>query len=142
MSKPVSLPRRLEDQKKNRTRTATWAGADDADLDRDGTATVHTPGERSERYAVTRFPCDLSGRAYRVVKCVLGGDAYDVLIADRPADDICDCRGHTRYGYCKHVDALRALIADGRLPDEQAHPGDDHDFREDFAARFETTYCV
>jgi hypothetical protein len=42
-------------------------------------------------------------------------DAYDVgLFLD--GSESCDCVGHERWGHCKHVGALRMLIARGKLP--------------------------
>ena len=29
--------------------------------------------------------------------------------------DSCTCKGHTYGGYCKHVDAIRALVSAGKL---------------------------
>src|SRR5262245_336841 len=43
-----------------------------------------------------------------------GDESYDVLLD--AGGDSCTCPGHTYHGYCKHVDALRALRAAGRLP--------------------------
>ena len=110
----VHLPARKSDRCGCR-RTSQWV-RDTGDLtDRDGTITIEATGCKPERYAVTRFPADMSGRAYRVRKCVVGGESYDVLIADRPAEDLCDCKGFCRFAYCKHVDALRAHIAAGHF---------------------------
>jgi hypothetical protein len=67
-----------------------------------------------DEYAVEEFPADLAGRAFRCVKP--SGDHYDVLVADREQDDICDCYGFTAHGRCKHVDCLRDLISEGQLP--------------------------
>jgi hypothetical protein len=38
--------------------------------------------------------------------------SYDVLLASR-GHDCCDCKGHERYSACKHVAALRSLVAEG-----------------------------
>jgi hypothetical protein len=55
------------------------------------------------------------GLAYRVEKPGFEGDeTYDVLLEIE--GDSCTCPGHTYGGYCKHVDALRALHAQGKLP--------------------------
>src|SRR5262245_27925329 len=46
-------------------------------------------------------------------------NSYDVLIAPRQSDDLCECPGHLRWGHrtvCRHRAALRALMAEGRLP--------------------------
>jgi hypothetical protein len=55
------------------------------------------------------------GLAYKVEKPGFeGSDEYDVLLEIE--GDSCTCKGHTYCGYCKHVDALRALHTQGRLP--------------------------
>ena len=41
--------------------------------------------------------------------------AYSVLI-ENEQDSSCTCKGHTYGGYCRHVDAIRALLTAGRLP--------------------------
>jgi hypothetical protein len=70
-------------------------------------------------YAVTEFPADLSGRAFRCQKLADAPDAecesYDVLVSDRPQADLCDCRGFVSTGHCKHLDCLRDLLAHGQL---------------------------
>lgn len=78
-----------------------------------GTLTYQAKGEVS-RYAVSEFPADLPGRAFAVRKA--DGETYDVLVADRPQNDLCDCRGFARYGRCKHLDVLRDLLAHDQLP--------------------------
>lgn len=67
-----------------------------------------------DEYAVTEFPCDFAGRAFRVEK--LGGDAYDVMIGDSPRSDTCECWGFLRYGKCRHVACLRDVLANNLLP--------------------------
>lgn len=42
------------------------------------------------------------------------GESYDVLL-ENEQDASCTCPGHTFGGYCKHVDATRALLAAGKL---------------------------
>jgi hypothetical protein len=54
------------------------------------------------------------GRAFRLERSGLEGDSsYDVLLD--AGGDSCTCKGHTYGGYCKHVDALRALTQAGKL---------------------------
>jgi hypothetical protein len=53
------------------------------------------------------------GRAFRFEKPAPEVDVYDVLL--EPSGDSCTCKGHTYGGYCKHVDACRALIGAGKL---------------------------
>src|SRR5262249_6271716 len=49
------------------------------------------------------------GMAYRLEKPGHeGDDVYDVLL--EVEGDSCTCPGHTYGGYCRHVDALRALL--------------------------------
>jgi hypothetical protein len=53
-------------------------------------------------------------------------DSYEVLVdADRPTGSVCCCKGFERWGWhkdaegnlvsCRHIDALLALVAQGRL---------------------------
>ena len=42
-------------------------------------------------------------------------DTYSVLL-ENEQDSSCTCKGHTYHGYCKHVEACRALLAEGKLP--------------------------
>src|SRR5262245_9454094 len=77
---------------------------------------------RTDRYAVEPLPCD-HGRAFRVLKLTDDrGDAvpYDVFLS-RLADS-CECLGFLRHRHCRHVEALRALLAAGRLPVAPAAP--------------------
>jgi hypothetical protein len=66
-------------------------------------------------YRVVEFKNAL-GRAFRLVKVAGGSDRettnYDVLI-DPHGHDSCECRGFLRHGHCKHVDAIRSMIAEG-----------------------------
>jgi hypothetical protein len=48
---------------------------------------------------------------YRVRKVLPETDCYDIDLAA----GTCDCPGCTRWGHCKHLDAVRALKAAGRL---------------------------
>lgn len=48
-----------------------------------------------------------------------GDDAYQTLLAN-PQDTVCSCRGHLRYGYCAHVSALQALLAEGHIDHPEA----------------------
>jgi hypothetical protein len=87
-------------------------------------------GKESSSYFVEPLPCDFGRAAFRLVKfdCdrVPGEpDAYEVLIHDTRTDSVCPCRGFEKHGWhldaegkptaCKHLDALLALVADGRL---------------------------
>jgi hypothetical protein len=68
-------------------------------------------GRLTKSYAVTPAPSDF-GTAYRVESRV-EGKAYDVLL-DGPATS-CTCPGFCYTGGCKHVAALLALQAEGRV---------------------------
>ncbi len=68
---------------------------------------THDLGPAARCFSVTKFAADRTA-----------GDQpyYDVVIS--PAGDDCDCRGHLRYGWktaCRHVAAVRCLIAKGKL---------------------------
>ena len=75
-------------------------------------------------YWLERILCDFPASvAYRLEKVhgFPGSDreenVYHVLLVDDPADqhDDCSCKGHVRWGHCRHVDSLRALRAGGIL---------------------------
>lgn len=71
-------------------------------------------GEQAH-YWVQTMPSDW-GLAYRLERAAFEGEGtYDVLF-ENEQDSSCTCPGHTYGGYCKHVDALRALMAAGKLP--------------------------
>jgi hypothetical protein len=91
-----------------------------------------TEGAKFDIYSV--IPLSLgegypdASAAYRLEKHVDHGAepcVYDVLFDGRGKAS-CDCRGHVRYGYCRHSSALTALIAKGRLPlaADQSHVAD------------------
>lgn len=65
-------------------------------------------------YHLQELPTDLAGRAFR---CEKHGheeeSSYDVLVDGR--NSICECKGFNRWGHCKHVEALTALVAAGKL---------------------------
>ncbi len=70
------------------------------------------------------------GRAFRVEKPgTEGTDVYDVMLASASRhDDSCTCPGNTWGGYCRHLDALRALDAADLLPKLGSYkPGHDSD---------------
>jgi hypothetical protein len=69
------------------------------------------------RYWVAPVPSDW-GMAYHVDKdgCPFdGGHNHDVLI-ESEQDGSCSCQGFTAHGHCRHLDALRSLLAAGKLP--------------------------
>ena len=70
-------------------------------------------GEQAH-YWVDPLPSEF-GLYYRLEKPGFEGtDCYDVLLEIEGSS--CTCPGHSYGGYCRHVDALRALHAQGRLP--------------------------
>jgi len=75
-----------------------------------------TQDDKPAHYWVSAFPSDW-GRAFRVERSGQEGkDVYDVCLEENDQADSCTCPGNTYGGYCKHVDALRALDAAGALP--------------------------
>ena len=72
-------------------------------------------------YIVTETKTAWNGRAFRLQKGVdqAGSDAeaasYEVFIGIGDRNRVCPCKGHTRWGDCKHAAALAALIDGGKL---------------------------
>jgi hypothetical protein len=71
-------------------------------------------GTESADYFLTEIPSDF-GRGFRVEKigleCQEG--AYHVNLDG--GNKTCECKGHLKWGHCKHADGLAALVAAGRL---------------------------
>lgn len=85
-----------------------------------GGTVVYSAIRQYARYWMEAIPCGLPGRAYRFAKVVTAGEeggCYECLLADRAEQDLCDCRGFTSTGHCKHLDILRDLDAAGQLPE-------------------------
>jgi hypothetical protein len=76
-----------------------------------------TAGRVSADYALRPIPSQIGGRAFELTKLGLlaDGECYHVRLTGDARQDSCDCRGHVAHGHCKHVDALAALVAAGRL---------------------------
>jgi len=92
-----------------------------------GTVVYSAVGQHA-RYWVEEFPADLAGRAFRFVKVVSAGEeggAYECLAADRQDDDLCDCKGFTAHGHCKHLDVIRDLLAHNQLTPPMSNPDAD-----------------
>ncbi len=70
-------------------------------------------GDRTTYYTVHEIPCDIGGRGFEVHKLGLG-TLYHVRVG-RPDDCSCECLGFLRYGRCRHVLGLLALVAEGLL---------------------------
>jgi hypothetical protein len=113
----------LPDTTSAKNRGYRWEPADAA-AGFDGTLTYQAK-EEFARYRVTEFPTDLAGRAFRCEKVRGGSDkeetAYDVLTGDAGEPDACTCKGFQRYQRCRHLDCLRDLLAEGRLPSPLAN---------------------
>jgi hypothetical protein len=89
----------------------------------DGTGTIRITCDRViETYQVQTFAA-YDGAATGVSLTKTDGTRYDVAIphmgpvgyAALPAGT-CDCKGHTRWSHCKHLDALLVLANRGQLP--------------------------
>jgi hypothetical protein len=72
-----------------------------------------TAAGRSQFYAVVEIRCEIGGRGFAVHR--LGqGNLYHVRVG-KPQDCSCECLGFLRWGRCKHVLGLKALIQQGEL---------------------------
>lgn len=70
-------------------------------------------GVKSQFYTFREIPCDIGGRGFGVHR--LGqGTLYHVRVG-KPEDRSCECMGFLRWGHCKHVAGLLALIKQGLL---------------------------
>jgi len=75
-------------------------------------------GGHATRYAVLEFPVGgpgWDGRAFNLIKD--DGSDYQVFLARNGHDCRCDCIGAERFGHCRHMDAMRHLLREGRLED-------------------------
>ena len=72
-----------------------------------------TADRRSDFYTVVEIRCDIGGRGFAVHRLGMG-NLYHVRVGD-PADSSCECLGFLRWGRCRHVLGLRALIRQGEL---------------------------
>lgn len=64
-------------------------------------------------YTFVEIPCEIGGRGFAMHRTGLG-TLYHVRVGEAEDCD-CDCRGFLRWGYCKHVLGLLALIQAGKL---------------------------
>ncbi len=71
-------------------------------------------GQVKNGYTLARLASDF-GTAFRLGKADVGGcgEDYDVLLHGRESS--CTCKGNSYHGHCKHVEALQALIAAGKI---------------------------
>jgi hypothetical protein len=72
-----------------------------------------TIGKESTFYTACEIPCEIGGRGFAVHRTGLG-TLYHVRVG-APEDCSCECMGHLRYGYCRHVQGLLALLQAGKL---------------------------
>ena len=86
-------------------------------------ALVITQDELRVFYTLREIKCAIGGRGFRLDKCAAGTgsdreeNGYDVHV-DGAADGSCTCKGfvYHRHGRpCKHLDAVRFLLARGVL---------------------------
>ncbi len=67
----------------------------------------------SQFYTFREIPCEIGGRGFAVHR--LGqGNLYHVRVS-APDDCSCECLGFLRWGRCKHVSGLTALLRNGQL---------------------------
>src|SRR5262245_25657809 len=70
-------------------------------------------GNKTQFYTFKAIPCEIGGRGFAVHR--LGqGNLYHVRV-NEPEDSSCECMGFLRWGRCKHVAGLTALIRSGHL---------------------------
>ena len=70
-------------------------------------------GEKTSYYTLHEITCEIGGRGFAVHR--LGqGNLYHVRVG-KPEDCSCECLGFLRWGRCKHVLGLKALIRQGEL---------------------------
>jgi hypothetical protein len=73
-----------------------------------------TQDGKEDRYTAVRVPADF-GTGYLVEKTTDPNSSYHVLIAAAPGRHSCECKGWLRWGRCRHVSALLALKAAGKI---------------------------
>jgi hypothetical protein len=67
---------------------------------------------------LAELPTQIAGRAFSLAKVGHAGEEdgdYHILVGTNPADTSCTCKGWTYKSRCKHVAALSALVAAGRV---------------------------
>src|SRR5262245_13197450 len=73
-----------------------------------------TVGKEQADYMLTPIPADF-GRGFKLEKIGLEGNGETYHVNLGGDGGTCECKGWLRWGHCKHVDGLAALIAAGRL---------------------------
>ena len=82
-------------------------------FDRDEMTLVIAVGKLAVAYCLFELPCDDAGRrVWRLGKYDLT-EKYTVSVKAGVAE--CDCKGGVYAGHCKHGDALKSLVAAGKL---------------------------
>jgi hypothetical protein len=82
--------------------------------DRDGVGVFAvTAGGATAFYTLREIPCAIGGRGFAVHRLGVG-NLYHVRIG-QPEDCSCECKGFLRYGSCRHVLGLLALLREGKL---------------------------
>ncbi len=81
---------------------------------RDGLGLLRITKDRRTHYYVFReIRCDIGGRGFAVHRLGLGSLYHVRVGSDRESS--CECLGFLRYGRCKHVQGLSALIGHNLL---------------------------
>jgi hypothetical protein len=81
----------------------------------------HIKGDVPAHYFLKAVPCEIGGLGYEVQHLeVDGGECYSGHIDGERSS--CSCPGGVFNGRCKHIDALRSLLAAGKLPPAPAMP--------------------
>jgi hypothetical protein len=87
--------------------------------DTDGWAAVAiTVGKQTDTYLLHTIPTDFGtgALAFEVEKLdadLATVETYHVLL--NGPESSCDCKGHERWGHCKHKDGIQAAVNTGRL---------------------------
>lgn len=82
-----------------------------------GVLTLTEAGRPETSFWLTPVRSDW-GRAYRLDKFrAEGGETYRVCLSPEDGRHSCTCPGHSYRGKCRHVSALLAIVAAGRMPD-------------------------
>lgn len=73
--------------------------------------------KESTEYRVSEIPTQWNGRAAHFVKpnwrAHEGGCDYYSVYVGRDGETQCDCKGHARFGTCKHTQAMDAIVGNG-----------------------------
>ena len=72
-----------------------------------------TAGGESQFYTLRELRCEIGGRGFAVHRLGMG-TVYHVRVGGRD-DCSCECLGYLRWGRCKHVAGLLALVKQGLL---------------------------